>query len=89
MECEVYIDGIHLEHVLKFKYFGCIFNESGTDRVECSRRVASWSRDAGVIRSLVNVRDLQLEYDRVLQETFLVPVLMYGSENVMEGEGEI
>ena len=23
LECEVYIDGIHLEHVSKFKYLGC------------------------------------------------------------------
>ena len=23
LECEVHIDGIHLEHVSKFKYLGC------------------------------------------------------------------
>ena len=45
---------------------------------------------AGIIRSLVNVRDLQLEFARVLHETLLVPVLMYGNKtNVMKGEGAI
>ena len=39
---------------------------------------------AGVIRSLVNTIDLQLQYARVLHETLLEPVLMYSSENVME-----
>ena len=24
LECEVYIDGIRLQHVLKFKYLGCV-----------------------------------------------------------------
>ena len=31
------------------------------NEVECSRKVASGSRVAGVIKSLVNARDLQLE----------------------------
>ena len=52
-------------------------------------KVASRRRVAGVTKSLVNTRDLQLEFARVLHETLLVPVLMYGSENVMDGEGEI
>ena len=42
--------------------------------------MASGRRVAGTIRSLVNVRDLQLECARVLHETLLVTVLMYGSE---------
>ena len=43
--------------------------------------MASGRRVAGAIRSLVNARDLH--------ETLLVPILMYGSETVMEGEREI
>ena len=53
-------------------------DESGTDGAECNRKVASGRRVAGAIRSLVNARDLQLECARVLHETLLVPVLMYG-----------
>ena len=34
-----------------------------------------------VVLCLVNDRDLQLEYTRVLNESLLVPVVMYGSEN--------
>ena len=58
MECEVYIDEIHLEHVSKFKYLGCVLNESGTDEAECSRKVVSGRSIAGAIRSLVNARSL-------------------------------
>ena len=55
-------------------------NESGTDGEECSRKVVSERKGAGAIRSLVNARDLQLEYVLVLHETLLVPVLMYSIE---------
>ena len=61
----------------------CVLNESGTDRAECSRKVASGRRVAGAIRSLGNARDLQLEWARVLHEALLVPVLMYGSETIL------
>ena len=47
---------------------GCVLNESGKDEAECSRKVASGRRISGAIRSLVNVRSLQLECARVLQE---------------------
>ena len=43
---------------------------------------------AGAIRSLVNARDLQLECARVLHETLLVPVLIYGSETIPWEEKE-
>ena len=45
--------------------------------------------NAGAIRSLVNAMDLQLQCARVLHETLLVSVLVYGSETVMERVGEI
>ena len=38
LECEVYVDGIRLEHISEFKYFGCVLDESGTDEAECSGR---------------------------------------------------
>ena len=28
LECEVYVDGIRLEHVSEFKYLGCVLDES-------------------------------------------------------------
>ena len=74
---------IRLEHVSEFKYLWCILDESGTCGAECSRKVASGRKVAGAIRSLVNARDLQLECARVLHETLLVPVLMYGSEPML------
>ena len=64
-------------------------DKPGTDEAECNRKVTSWIRVAGAIKSLVNAWDLQLECARVLHETLLVTVLMYGSELVMEREGEI
>ena len=49
LECEAYLDGIRLEHVSKFKFLGCVLDESGTDGAECSRKVASGRRAAGAI----------------------------------------
>ena len=67
-------------HVSEFKYLGCVWDESGTDGAECSRKVASERRIAGAIRSLVNARDLQFECGRVLHETLLVFLLMYSGK---------
>ena len=61
LECEVYIEGIHLEHVSEFKCLGCVLDKSGTDGTECSRKVGSGRRVTGGIRSLVNVKDLRLQ----------------------------
>ena len=61
MECEVHVDGISLEHVSECEYLGCVLDESGTDRAECSKKVVNGRRVAGAIRSLVNAMDLQLE----------------------------
>ena len=40
------------------------------------------------IRSLVNARDLHLECARILHETLLVPVRMYGSKIMLWKEKE-
>ena len=63
--------------------------DSGTDGTEYSRKVPSMRRVAGAIRSLANARNLQLECARVLHETLLVNVLMYGSEAMLWKEKEI
>ena len=68
--------GFVLEHVLEFKYLGCVLDESDTDGAECSRKVASGRRVACAIRSLVNDKDLQLQCSIVLHETLIVPVLI-------------
>ena len=46
LECEVYADGIRLEHILELINLGCILNESGTDGAEYSRKVARRRRVA-------------------------------------------
>ena len=56
-----------MEHVSEFKYLRCVLDESGTDRAECSKKVANGRRVAGPIRSLVNARDLQLEFASVME----------------------
>ena len=30
LECEVHVDGIHLENVSEFKYLRCVLDEAGT-----------------------------------------------------------
>ena len=47
-----------------------------------------WEKGVDAIRSLVNARNLQLEYARVLQGTLLILVLMYGSEIMLWKELE-
>ena len=77
-----------MENVSEFKYLGCVLDESDTDVAEGRRNLARGRRVADAIKSLVNARDLQLEWDRLLLEILLVPVLVYDSETVME-RGEI
>ena len=76
LQYEVHVDGILLKHVSDFEYFGCVLDESGTNGAECSRKVASGKTVACAIRSLVNVRDLQFQYAKVLHATLLEPILM-------------
>ena len=83
LECEVHVDGIHLEHVLEFKYLGCVLDALGTDGAECSSKVAGRRRVADAIKSLVSARDLQLEYTRIFHKTLLVPVLIYWSRKML------
>ena len=64
-------------------------DESGTDEAKCSRNLVSRRGVAGSIMSLVNARDLQFECARVLHETLLDPVLIYGSEMMLCKEGKI
>ena len=47
------------------------------------RQVGGGMKVSGVIRSLVTVMGLQLEYARVLHETLLVHILMFGSETMI------
>ena len=83
IECEVHINGIHLEHVSEFKYLICVLDELGTDGAVCGRKVVSRRRVAGASSSLVNARDLQFGCPRVLHKTLLVPLLMYGNEKML------
>ena len=49
-----------MEDVSKFKYLGCVLDESGTDEAEGSRKVVSGRKVAGAIRSqLANANGLQ------------------------------
>ena len=86
LECEVHVDRIRLEHVSEFKYLGCVLDESDIDGVEYNRELPSGMRVVGAIWSLVNATDLQLECARVLHETLLIPVLMYGSGTMIWSE---
>ena len=88
LEGDVHVEGIRLGHVSEFKYLGCVLEESGTDGAECSRKVVSGRKVAVATRTLVNTMDLQYEFVRVLHETLLVPVLIYGSGIMLWKEKE-
>ena len=79
---------IRLEYVSEFKYLGCVLDVSGIYEAECSRKGASGRRVAGVFRSLVNAKSLQLERAGILHESFLIPVHMNGSEIMIWKEKE-
>ena len=66
------MDRAQLEQVSQFRYLGSVLNESGTDDVECCRKVASGRKVADAIRSSANSRGLQFECAKVLHEGFLI-----------------
>ena len=74
---------MRLQHVLEFKYFKCVLDESGTDKAEYHRKVVSGRMVASAIKSLVNARSLQLDCARVLHESLLVPFLTYGNKTMI------
>ena len=75
LECEVFIDGIRLEHVSEFKYLGCVLDESGTYGAECSGKVASGRKVPVAIRSLVNARSVQKYFMSHCWCLFLIMVM--------------
>ena len=81
LECEVSVDEMRLEYVSEFEYLGCVLDELGTDEAKRRRKAASR-------RSVVGGWRLQPECTRVLNEEFLVPVLMYGNETMIWKEKE-
>ena len=88
LECEVYVDGMRLDHVSEIKYFGCVLDSSGTDEADCRRMAASGRSVAGAIRSPFNAKGLQFECVKVLHESLVEPGLMYGSGTVIWKEKE-
>ena len=74
-------------HVLKFKYLGGVFDESGTDDPDCNRKGTS-EKIVGTIRSLVKATSLQLDCAGGLYEPMLVPVLSHGSTKIVWREEE-
>ena len=76
--CGITLDGEQLEQVSEFKYLGYVLNEMGTDDVECKRKVASGRKVSGGIKALENEKGLSLECARILHESMLLPVLLYG-----------
>ena len=83
MQCQIMLDGEQLEQVSEFKYLGYMLDDKGTDDAECGRKVSSGRKVAGDIKSLVNAKGLSLKCMKVLHESMLIPVLMYGSESMV------
>ena len=49
LECKVLVGGIRLEHVSKFKYLGCVLDESDRDGDERRRKIGGGRKVAGTI----------------------------------------
>ena len=80
LESEVSVDGVQLQHVSEFKYLGSVLDGSGTNEAECRKKVVSRRMIIGAIRVLVKAK--------VLHESLLVPVLVYGSGTMIGKEKE-
>ena len=65
-----------------------MYHNLNTWEVECNRKVVSGRKVVGDNRSLVNGMGFQLECARVLHETLLVYIRMYGSETMIWKEKE-
>ena len=76
LERKVFVDGLRLKQVSKFKYLGCILDESSIYVSECRRKVPNGRKLIGTIKYLANDMGLQLECLRGL----FVRVLLYISE---------
>ena len=61
---------------------GYVLDKSCTDDA-LSYEGCEWEEGAVDIRSLVNVRGLQLQCARFLNEALVVPVLMYNSDTMI------
>ena len=72
MECEVCVDGIHLEHISEFKYLGCVLDEAGTDEAECSRNVSCKTLAHSSCKPLALTRDLMAPATLLTLATFLL-----------------
>ena len=70
--CEVHVDGTRLEHVLKFKYLGYVFDESGIDGAKCRSMLGSGVKVTGAIISLLNAWSLKYKSARVLHACFVI-----------------
>ena len=81
--CRILLDGEQLEQVSEFKYLGYMLDERGTDDAECNRKVVSGRKVSGAIKALVNEKGLSLDCARILHESMLSPVLLYGSESMV------
>ena len=78
LDCKIHVDGARLEQVSQFKNLGYVLDESCTEDAEYLRKVPRERKVAGAMRSLANDRVLQIQYERVLHEAFVVPVMLYG-----------
>ena len=66
----------HTKQVSEFIYLECNLSESRHIAVEYCMKVANGRKVAGAIKTLVNVRGLQLQCARVLYETLLMAVML-------------
>ena len=72
--------GRKMDHVSEFKCLGFVLGEGWSEML---RESVEWEECfSGVIESLVNVTNLQLEYGMVLHECLFVSFFMYGDEKI-------
>ena len=60
-----------------------MLDKKGVDDIKCGSKVSNGRQVAGAIESLVKARRLSFERNRVVHESMLLPVVMYGSKEMV------
>ena len=79
-ELRVLIDGIEIKKVERFKYFGGIFGGDEGNRQEITNRIAQYGGAERAVFPILKDRQMRVEVKKVIFESVLTPILLYGTE---------
>ena len=76
------VNNINIERVSKFTYLGRILSEDGNDEPEVQNRISNGWIAFNKKKSAITSRRLTMETKRKTYETYILPVVLHGTETV-------